>query len=147
MDLQWTRKYIFSSFFYLWNSSSRGFMGADRGMGWGTWYIKKHGTRVPLLAEDEERNEKIELFRRHIEHAFGDVKSRFSMWQHKYRHDRKWCTLLWRYCCAIHNLLVNCETYPMHFHESWTKSVPHLRKPELFPKVQFYKILYCIILF
>lgn len=70
-----------------------------------------------------------------LEHNLGDIKARFRMFHTKFRHSREWVTPLWRFACGIHNLIVEWESDSAAFPTAWTSQVPHLPRPNRYPKV------------
>ena len=62
----------------------RGFMGIEKEMKKGTWYVKRHAERAQLAEEDRLQNKRIEKICCHVEHGFGRVKVRFRMFHKKF---------------------------------------------------------------
>jgi hypothetical protein len=61
-------------------SLSSAFMGFEKDVTKGIWYIKKHETsHLTMTDEMKKRNERLEIYRRYIEQTFGDVKARFRV--------------------------------------------------------------------
>lgn len=60
-------------------------MSFDREATVGKWIIKRKATpNHPLSKEDEKRNSEIEVIRRHVEKAFGNVKQIFGILRNDY---------------------------------------------------------------
>ena len=105
------------------------YMSIENEMTHGQWHVKQHATRFPLTPEQAHRNEQLEVFRKHIEHTFADVKSRFAIFRAPFRHNQGWISTLWHLCCAFHNLVRDHQIDPAHFSTSWQGPLPHLEKP------------------
>ena len=80
----------------------KGFMGIEKEMEKGTWYVKCHAKRAQLAKENRLQNKRIEKIHRHVEHEFGRVKVHFRMFHKKFRHFRTWISPLWRFVCVLH---------------------------------------------
>lgn|SRR5690606_6408292 len=105
-------------------------MGFEKDINMGTWYIKTHKTpHVQRTEEMEARDEHLELYRRYIEQAFGDVKARFHILFQDFRHDRNYLGLMLRFCCAIHNLILDYFHKPDNFSSVWSGPIPRLDPP------------------
>jgi hypothetical protein len=107
-----------------------GFMGFEREVSKGVWFVKKHSTAYfTLTAEDVLRNSKIEEVRRYIEFCFGDVKTRFRVVYEVFRHNRDWLFIFWRFCCVIHNIIIDYMHSPDTFSEAYAGPLPKLQPP------------------
>jgi hypothetical protein len=105
-------------------------MGFEKDATKATWYIKKHETpHLQLSDELKVLNEKIEIFRRYIEHTFGDIKARFRVVFEPFRHDRTYLDPIWHFCCAIHNLIVDYFHNEDSFEAHWKGPIPQLEPP------------------
>jgi hypothetical protein len=114
-------------FFFNMNMTNRGFMGFDRDATKGVWHIELDATKNRKLSREEnERNDMIERFRRHIEMAFGDMKGRFDAALVTFRHDRAWLGLVFRFCCALHNLILKHQREGDNFSTTWDGPIPTL---------------------
>jgi hypothetical protein len=112
-------------------SLSSAFMGFEKDVTKGIWYIKKHETpHLTMTDEMKKRNERLEIYRRYIEQTFGDVKARFRVVFEPFRNDRCYIDSIWRLCCAIHNIVVDYFQSPSTFNTSWTGPIPKLEPPQ-----------------
>lgn len=96
------------------------FKGMETFFGKGTWLIKKHAVRNSPLSEEEEQFNKIaESVRHNIELAHGEVKARFRVVCEPFRGERAWLSPIWRFCCALHNLILDYRNNPTEFSSQW----------------------------
>lgn len=114
----------------------KGFEGIEHEVHIGHWYAKKKAHKDhPLKPADVHWNDMLEEIRKLIELTFGEVKGRFKIVHTHYRHERNWIPAIWRFCCAIHNLMLQYKECPEDFSAEWNGPVPQLDRPAYHFKV------------
>jgi hypothetical protein len=93
------------------------YLSFDREATVGKWIIKRKATRSHSFSkEDEKRNSEIEVIRRQIEKAFGNVKQIFGNLRNDYRCRREWLSPIVTFCFEVANLkqnyFLNSESVP-----------------------------------
>ncbi len=98
----------------------KGYTGIENDKVVGTWLPKrKHKKNAVFTEEDKLINSNIETVRRPIEDEIGEISRLFSMFLHKYRHERKWFTSIVRFAAAVTNLARQHKHDPTHFPTEW----------------------------
>jgi hypothetical protein len=123
---------LFSEFLHIEDKIGldKGYIGAEKVIQKGETFVKKKATQNhPLLLQQVEENEKIETYRREIGIAFGRVKSKFQCVRSKWRGELSDLSVIWKFCCALHNLIQRHQTDEKNFDIKWSGKVPILPKP------------------
>jgi hypothetical protein len=74
------------------------------------------------------------------EKELGDLSSRFAILTVKYRHERKWFTLLLHFGVAIHNLIANYFSCLCNFNEKWNGQIFQESESEIENEVDPFEI-------
>jgi len=99
----------------------KGYTGINNDKFIGTWIPKRrHKKDEVFTEEDKQMNSNIESVRRPVEDQIGEISRIFSMFQHKYRHERNWFTKIVRFAAAVANLVKQHQHDPAHFSTTWT---------------------------
>jgi hypothetical protein len=103
----------------------KGYQGINNHVNIGTWHVKKKKPKDGQLPkEDVEYNQDLEKVRRHIEFTIGSLKARFDTLAKTWRNDRRWITIVVRFCEAVHNNIILYNRHLVRYDSSYKGPIP-----------------------